>query len=80
MTEAELRALVRSIVAERMRPSPGALPVAPRLERPSPPSTAGLTVHVSHGRFVLAPDPDGHCFIEPGTPCNHCGFCQSYGH
>lgn len=23
---------------------------------------------------------DGMCVIEPRVPCNHCGFCQSYGH
>ena len=23
---------------------------------------------------------DGMCVIEPAVRCNHCGFCQSYGH
>jgi hypothetical protein len=23
---------------------------------------------------------DGMCVIEPRVRCNHCGFCQSYGH
>ena len=37
--------------------------------------------HMSHGRFLtLAPTPDGQCVIEPAVRCNHCGYCQSYGH
>jgi hypothetical protein len=23
---------------------------------------------------------EGACVIEPAVRCNHCGFCQSYGH
>jgi hypothetical protein len=23
---------------------------------------------------------DGACLIEPSVPCNHCGFCKSFGH
>lgn len=83
MTEQELRALVRSVVAARLgdRARVGASAVSgPRLDASGPPSASSLTVHLSHGRFTLAADPDGHCFIEPGVACNHCGFCQSYGH
>jgi hypothetical protein len=31
---------------------------------------------------VLAGDAvgDGACLIEPAVGCNHCGYCQSYGH
>jgi hypothetical protein len=25
-------------------------------------------------------DDDGACLIEPSVRCNHCGYCQSYGH
>ena len=25
-------------------------------------------------------DGDGACLIEPAVRCNHCGYCQSYGH
>ena len=25
-------------------------------------------------------DADGACLIEPAVRCNHCGYCQSYGH
>lgn len=36
---------------------------------------------LSFGRFLtLAPTDDGQCIIEPAVRCNHCGFCQSYGH
>ncbi len=83
MTEQELRALVRSIVAARLGEGGRAgvpAPSAPPLAIPGPPSSPGMTVHLSHGRFTLAADPDGRCFIEPGVACNHCGFCQSYGH
>ena len=35
----------------------------------------------SFGRFLtLAPTDDGQCIIEPTVRCNHCGYCQSYGH
>jgi hypothetical protein len=35
--------------------------------------------------FTLFPlsrggDGDGACLIEPTVRCNHCGYCQSYGH
>jgi hypothetical protein len=40
-----------------------------------------VSPHASHGRFPLAPGgDDGACLIEPAVRCNHCGFCQSYGH
>lgn len=39
-----------------------------------------LTLSLSHERFALSPAPDGRCFIEPAVACNHCGYCQSYGH
>jgi hypothetical protein len=83
VTEQELRALVRSVVAARLGEGGrvgGPAPSGPRRASPAPPSASGVTLHLSHGRFTLAPDPDGHCFIEPGVACNHCGFCQSYGH
>jgi len=36
---------------------------------------------LSFGRFLaLAPTEDGQCIIEPTVRCNHCGYCQSYGH
>ena len=39
--------------------------------------------HASH--FMLPVDSgeaigDGICLIEPTVRCNHCGYCQSFGH
>jgi len=38
-----------------------------------------------HAAFVRLPllsggDDDGACLIEPSVRCNHCGYCQSFGH
>ena len=36
---------------------------------------------LSFGKFLaLTPGEDGQCVIEPAVRCNHCGYCQSYGH
>jgi len=47
--------------------------------------SAGLQAgtHASHVLLKVLPGSevdDGMCFIEPRVRCNHCGFCQSYGH
>jgi hypothetical protein len=39
--------------------------------------------HPSHVLLNVLPGSDvdaGQCVIEPAVRCNHCGFCQSYGH
>ena len=39
--------------------------------------------HASHILLRVLPGSDVHegtCVIEPAVRCNHCGFCQSYGH
>jgi hypothetical protein len=39
--------------------------------------------HASHILLRVVPGSqidDGMCVIEPAVRCNHCGFCQSYGH
>jgi hypothetical protein len=39
--------------------------------------------HASHILLKISPGSDvdeGMCVIEPRVRCNHCGFCQSYGH
>ena len=76
MTDQELRALVRDAIArsgigDRARPA-GAPPGV---------GLAPAGAHSSHALFALQPgDPEGRCMIEPGVPCNHCGYCKSYGH
>ena len=47
--------------------------------------SAGLQAghHPSHTLLKVLPGSevdDGTCVIEPRVRCNHCGFCQSYGH
>jgi hypothetical protein len=47
--------------------------------------SAGLQAgqHPSHILLKVAAGSDiddGMCVIEPRVRCNHCGFCQSYGH
>jgi hypothetical protein len=72
MTEQELRQLVRDAIARH-----GQGGVA--MQRPAP---LLRPVHPSHGLLVVASgDQDtGACVIEPAVPCNHCGYCKSYGH
>lgn len=75
MTEPELRALVRDVIARHVRHEGAAQESIP-----------GVTTlsgrHASHAMFVLpeGSDTDGPCLIEPAVMCNHCGYCKSYGH
>jgi hypothetical protein len=77
MTDQELRALVRDVIARSG--------IAAR-HAAAGPSGVGAAFkqpidHSSHGLFNLAPaDPEGRCVIEPAVQCNHCGYCKSYGH
>ena len=74
MTEQELRALVRETIAGHMahRHAAGPLDAAASFDRR----------HSSHLLLPVAPgsEGDGACLIEPTVRCNHCGYCQSYGH
>jgi hypothetical protein len=72
MNEHELRALVRDVVQRHL--------AGQGMDRSA---VSGFDRrHPSHGRFaVLAgAETDGPCLIEPAVRCNHCGYCQSYGH
>ena len=72
MNEDALRALVRESIARQLASGPqGGAPA-----RATPLSFIG---HPSQYRYQL-PESDGPCIIEPGVPCNHCGYCQSHGH
>jgi hypothetical protein len=74
MTDQELRALVRDAIARHLGDQKGATPEV----APVPPWRS----HPSFGKFLVASgaEQDGPCLIEPSVHCNHCGFCQSYGH
>jgi hypothetical protein len=77
MTEDELRALVREAITRHLRSMPA--PPSARAEGSAAPP---WRAHPSFGRFLVArgDDDGGPCIIEPSVHCNHCGFCQSYGH
>jgi len=82
MTEQEVRALVRDVIAKHAA-GPSTLPgVGGALHVSAVPSRAQLRDHSSHGLFALpaGADTDGPCIIEPAVTCNHCGYCKSYGH
>ena len=67
MTDEELRARVREVIAQRLtRPAGADVP----------------SRHPSHAMFVLpvGMDEGGPCIIEPAVACTHCGYCKSYGH
>ena len=72
MTEQELRALVRDVIAQRS----GQDSAAPN---PSVHQFTHVRQHASHALFTI-PAPGEACVIEPGVTCNHCGYCKSYGH
>jgi hypothetical protein len=72
ISEQELRMLVRETIARRSQPAPN------RLRHDDPPGRH----HASHLRLPIAAgsEVEGLCLIEPAVRCNHCGFCQSFGH
>jgi hypothetical protein len=72
MNEDALRALVRDTILRLESRSGQAGP-------PDPGALVHLAPHPSHYQYNLTPT-DGPCLIEPGVPCNHCGYCQTHGH
>ena len=89
MNEQDVRALVREAI-ERHLGRPERSAKAEHYESPAfGPAplvrSAGLQAgpHPSHILLTVLPGSevdDGTCVIEPRVRCNHCGFCQSYGH
>jgi hypothetical protein len=71
MNEQELRSMIRDSIARHL---------------PSGVSQADAhPAYLAHAAFVRLPlvrggDDDGACLIEPTVRCNHCGYCQSFGH
>lgn len=83
MTDDELRHLVRKAIAQYSAGRPVAVTTSQESTTESWQLTTASVSHPSHGRFMLLPvgsDTDGPCLIEPTVLCNHCGYCQSYGH
>jgi hypothetical protein len=78
MNEDALRVLVRETIARlQSREASGEVDAA---SLPAPDfSHASSLAHASHYQYALPPS-GGPCLIEPGVPCNHCGYCQSHGH
>ncbi len=71
MNEDALRALVReTIMRVQSRPD---TPVS------DAPQLLQFVSHPSSYQYNLPPS-DGPCIIEPGVPCNHCGYCQTHGY
>jgi hypothetical protein len=79
LPDEQLRAMVREAIARHT----GAPPDAARAggARSAPPPAADRR-HASHFLLPVTPGSagDGACVIEPAVACNHCGYCQSYGH
>ncbi len=74
MNEQDIRGLVREAIERHLARPDEAVRTQPARTQ---------AVHPSHIVLkVLAGSQidDGMCVIEPAVPCNHCGFCQSYGH
>ena len=70
MNEDALRAIIRDTIARvSSRDGEAAVSDEPKL----------LHLHPSSYQYSLPPS-DGPCFIEPGVPCNHCGYCQTHGY
>jgi len=72
MNEDALRAIIRDTIA-RVSARSGEPPVS------SEPHLLHMAAHPSNYQYALPPT-DGPCLIEPGVPCNHCGYCQTHGH
>ena len=92
MNEQDVRALVREAI-ERHLGRPGATDPEKRFRDPFSDeirekgsqnrSSVPSHEHASHILPKVLPGSevdDGMCVIEPAVRCNHCGFCQSYGH
>jgi hypothetical protein len=80
MNEQDVRALVREAI-ERHLGRPERSAKAEHYDSPQVVRSAGH--HASHILLKVLPGSeidDGMCVIEPRVRCNHCGFCQSYGH
>lgn len=71
LSEQELRDLVRDAVARHLQKTGTGVGLVQTDSR-----------SLSHRLFSVASgsEGDGACLVEPAIRCNHCGYCQSYGH
>ncbi|MGE3471060.1 MAG: hypothetical protein AB7O28_11970 [Vicinamibacterales bacterium] len=81
MDEQHVRHLVRQAIARHLGapavPLPAPRPAAIAPSAPALPPAG----HPAAERFViLRPAGEIDCIIEPAVTCNHCGYCQCYGH
>jgi len=82
MNEQDIRGLVREAIERHLgRPQfvEGQLSIVDRQSS----IVSRASDHASHILLKVVPGSeidDGMCVIEPAVRCNHCGFCQSYGH
>lgn len=96
MDEQQIRRLVRQALARHLGPPdvPPAPPAA-AVTLPAAPAAAAAPYtqatarsepgaverHPSALRFVILRAPDEtSCIVEPSVACNHCGYCQCFGH
>jgi hypothetical protein len=72
MTNDQIRALVRASIERHLSRS--------SQDHPGPIELG--THHPSHMQLPVPSggEIEGPCLIEPSVRCNHCGYCQSYGH
>ena len=77
ISDHDLRALVRDVVARRVAPGPIQVDA-----QTVPTEVQPTELHVSQRRLtrLTSADPDGLCLIEPSVRCSHCGYCLSFGH
>ena len=88
MTDEALRQLIREAVARHTgQPARGPLPsgtsaaaggrATGRADTLADASQASMAFSL-----YVVPRPTGEtdCVIEPGTRCDHCGYCLSHGH
>jgi len=75
MNSDELRALVRQIVADKLRERAGTAVAAP-----VPPVVVSYSDHSSHSVHVTIVNAGDACVIEPDVPCTHCNYCRSHGY
>ena len=86
MNDDELRSLIRVAIQKHMSAAaPGDAASAFARELPGELRRDGVfgpvPVTISFEQYRLERSAgDTECLIEPAVQCNHCGYCQSYGH